>query len=28
MRCLAQQKAQDSTLRIAVLGCSIGADVY
>jgi SAM-dependent methyltransferase len=28
MRRLAQQKAQDSTLRIAVLGCSIGAEVY
>ena len=25
---LARQKAQGSTLRIAVLGCSIGAEVY
>jgi SAM-dependent methyltransferase len=28
MRRLAQQKAHGSTLRIAVLGCSIGAEVY
>jgi chemotaxis methyl-accepting protein methylase len=28
MRRLARQKAQGSTLRIAVLGCSIGAEVY
>jgi SAM-dependent methyltransferase len=28
MRRLVQQKAQGSTLRIAVLGCSIGAEVY
>jgi SAM-dependent methyltransferase len=28
MRSLAQQKAQASTLRIAVFGCSIGAEVY
>jgi len=28
MRRLAQQKADGSTLRIAVLGCSIGAEVY
>ena len=28
MRRLADQKAQGSTLRIAVLGCSIGAEVY
>jgi SAM-dependent methyltransferase len=28
MRHLAQQKAHGSTLRIAVLGCSIGAEVY
>ena len=28
MRRLAQQRAHDSTLRIAVLGCSIGAEVY
>jgi O-antigen/teichoic acid export membrane protein/SAM-dependent methyltransferase len=28
MRCLAQQKAYGSTLRIAVLACSIGAEVY
>jgi SAM-dependent methyltransferase len=28
MRRLAGQKAQDGTLRIAVLGCSIGAEVY
>jgi SAM-dependent methyltransferase len=28
MRRLAQHKAQGSTLRIAVLGCSIGAEVY
>jgi SAM-dependent methyltransferase len=28
MRRLAQQKAQGSTLRIAVLGCSVGAEVY
>jgi SAM-dependent methyltransferase len=28
MRCLAQQKAHGSTLRVAVLGCSIGAEVY
>jgi len=28
MRRLAQEKAADSTLRIAVLGCSIGVEVY
>jgi hypothetical protein len=28
MRRMAQQKARGSTLRIAVLGCSIGAEVY
>src|SRR5262249_10289098 len=28
MRRLAQQKSHGSTLRIAVLGCSIGAEVY
>ena len=28
MRRLADQKANGSTLRIAVLGCSIGAEVY
>lgn len=28
MRCLADQKPKGSTLRIAVLGCSIGAEVY
>jgi hypothetical protein len=28
MRRLAQQKAHGSTLRIAVMGCSIGAEVY
>jgi chemotaxis methyl-accepting protein methylase len=28
MRRLAQQRAHGSTLRIAVLGCSIGAEVY
>ena len=28
MRRLAQQKAHGSTLRIAVLACSIGAEVY
>src|SRR5262249_54128193 len=27
-RCLAQQKAPGSTLRIAVMGCSLGAEVY
>ena len=28
MRRLAEEKAEGSTLRIAVLGCSIGAEVY
>jgi chemotaxis methyl-accepting protein methylase len=28
MRCLLEKKAEGSTLRIAVLGCSVGAEVY